>query len=562
MRGAVFAEEEILLTRQAEAYYEAKEYDKAVKLFEKLLNEKLQSWQQERLLYNIGTIYLEQEKWQQAAEQYSDISKSAEQAYLIGRALKTNEAILYFREGKHLLGQSDLKLEDYSKVIYLFLDSLRGIQEAQNAQCRQEIYESNCQLAVDLNELRSAVKSKFALALDKYGEAKIADSPVKDGLPLLLAGVKLVLTHLNFLESKKLDDNLRKNYLKLFTRDAESWLLLWDTQFNQLESLEEAYDGYRKGLQKMKSEELDESRIAFISSAASLSDLIQSLWGMDPLLNLLQDLMTGYERALIQFPIQVTTLYQIETEQQQVEEIAKNTPEFPMDELNESTNLLMKSLDYVKQGKRISPRFFLNEAKQLIRRLLRTKTQKEPTPEQILIDAIEDESHAITLHRLSQEMETSADPSLEYLQKSQKLTLNTVEPFLTVVLEKEIKEYPERCQCKPWNQVIPLFEKGREAAKEAMEWINKGKRPRLAMLLQEKALKYWREALEKLRHPDEEKKPPEEKKPEPPPEEPPPLEEDQSASVDEVLRLLQQMDKDDRRPEPGQTTPQKGTRPW
>ena len=54
------AQEEVLLTRQAEAYFQAGEYDKSIELYQKLEDEKLLPWQHARIIYNIGTNSLEQ----------------------------------------------------------------------------------------------------------------------------------------------------------------------------------------------------------------------------------------------------------------------------------------------------------------------------------------------------------------------------------------------------------------------------------------------------------------------------------------------------------------------
>lgn len=557
------ADEEILLTRQAEAYFEAHEYEKALNLFGKIAQGKLENWQRERLFFNIGTIYLEEGKWQEATEEFAEISVEEGKSNFLMRALKTNQAVLLFREGSTLLLQKDSKLEDLRKAIFLFRDALIRLQEANDSACMlEEVYgKGTCRITEDIAELNASIKSQLAIALDKYGESIIASSSVQDGLPFLLSGVKLAISHLNFLESKVFDDNLKEKYLMLFTRDIESWGLLWDAQLAQLDQLETAYYYYLDGIEKMKNRKLEESRLDFISSEAYLSDLIRALFGKDPLVNLFQNLLTAYRRALIQVPIQSIALYQIETLQAQVEEIAKKRAS-EIEKLSESTVFLKKSMEALKQGKTILTRFFLYEAKEKVVLLIRKKLGDEKTPEKILTDAIEDEAHAVILNRISQELEKNWDSVLPSLKSSQEEALNTAGSFYSIVLEKQIKEFAESCQCKPWNQVIPLFEKGNLAAEEAMKLIKQGERPHFAATFQEKAEKYWREALEKMKHPDEQKKPkPEKEKKEMP--EPLEKEEKKEESVQDVMKRLQQMSQDDRRPEPKPAKPrEQGARPW
>lgn len=554
------ADDEILLTRQAEAYYQAKEYTNAIDLLNKIVDETMQPWQKERLLYNIGTIYLEQEEWQKAAEQYAEITRLSEQSYLLARALKTNQAILYFRQGINLLNQgSHLTLDDYSKTIYLFIDSLTNIKEAQKAQCHLEIFlgGTDCENSVDLVDLHSAVKRAMAITLDKYGEAKIESSPVKEGVPFLLSGVNLALSDINFLESKELDDSLRGSYLTLFSRDMDSWLSLWDAQLAQLDSLDVAYHDFKEGVLQMNNQKLEESRIAFLSCEASLSDLIHSLWGMDPWVKLIQNLLTDYQRTLVQVPIQVSTLYQLQTEQNQVEESAKKS-DMSLEELTHAAQALGKSLDFAKQGKTTESSFFLNQAKQSILILLRKKTEIKKEPKQILVDAIEDQTYAITLFRLSQNINKQSELIDLILRDSQQSTMKTVEPFLSSVLAKETLDFPKSCQCKPWDQVIPLFEKGRVAAKEAMQRVHLRQKVLPTMILQENALKFWREALEKLKHPEQgSTESPQQNQP-PPPSNP----NQQPQSTDQVLKLIQQMDQEDQLPNSTEQYIQQGERPW
>ena len=49
------AQDDVTLTRQAQGYFSAGEYSRALELFRKLEGEKLAPWQHQRVLYNIGT---------------------------------------------------------------------------------------------------------------------------------------------------------------------------------------------------------------------------------------------------------------------------------------------------------------------------------------------------------------------------------------------------------------------------------------------------------------------------------------------------------------------------
>lgn len=559
------AQEDVLLTRLAEAYFQAKEFDKAQELYEKLLEEKLFPWQQARLIYNMGTILLAQERWNEALADFGSIPYYPQAAPLLSRRLKTNTAILQYRQATLLTMKGDLSLDEYSRAFYLYREALRNIEEAENADCLLQTFEGKeqCQPSQDLVDLHSAVKTQLAEVTRKFGEAKLSESPVKEGIPFLLSGNKLVLSHVDFLQSKKLNDKLEKRYSKLYIRDAESWLSLWDSQKEKMGEVEEAERYFIDGIEYMKQNQLDESRIAFMSSTASLSELIQKLWGIDPLLELLQELLSSYQRSLDQVPVQTSTLYQLQTEQSQVREVVE-IEDLVIQELNFSDEYLAKSLKYSREAKSTLVRFFLEEARQWIRRLFRQKSvPDEEAPDELLEDAIQEQIHALTLNHLSHEIIGDKEGTEEILQTSQEITLGVVEPFLSAVLAKEIKEFPTRCQCKPWDKVIPLFDKGQKSAESAQDILKTENLATFAMPMQEATIKYWKEALKNMREPEEEEEKPEEKKEEEvPPEEAPPPEPEEGTSVQEVMRLLQKMEQEDRMPRPEEIVPERGIRPW
>jgi hypothetical protein len=95
------------------------------------------------------------------------------------------------------------------------------------------------------------------------------------------------------------------------------------------------------------------------------------------------------------------------------------------------------------------------------------------------------------------------------------------------------------CQCSPWDVVIPLFEKGDEAARKASQLLKEQNRD-LSMIYQQEAVKYWSEALEAMKNPIKKEKP----------------------RPDPTLSRLQKMADEDRKPKPEPQQINKGNRPW
>lgn len=555
------AQEDVLLVRQADAYYEAKEFDKAYDLYASLVKENLEPWQEARLQYNLGTILLSKGDPAGALELFTQLQFSVEGSPYLTRALQTNPAILNFRIARAVLSNKDAGIEDYSRAFYNLRSALAHTEKAERAECGVQALKGRdeCRSAQDLLTLRKAIKNQLASVLDRYGESKISAASVKEGIPFLISGTNLAESHLDFFESIPKDHPLRQKYRDLFVRDLYSWDILWDSLEGKLEELQDPYLEYQQAVQAFQEEEIDQSRLAFLDVEAKLSKMMEALWGEDPLKDLLRKLLVSYRYALDQVPVQPSTLYQLLKEQLRIEEVVEDGLS-SLEFLEFSNQQLQSSLAFAREGKRELARYFLEEAKQWIRRLLRSET---PGPEEVLEASIEDQVHALTLNLIQDRIAEEQEKSISILNGAQIFTLQTTQPFIDAVLEKQLRDWPETCQCKPWNRVIPLFVKGEQSALEAERLLKLDPDDALAMRKQEEAIKYWKDALHHLRHPEEEEeeeKKEEEKEEETPP--PPPEEEEQKEPIDEVMRQLQQMHRDDQQPKSDSQQIQKGIRPW
>lgn len=115
----------------------------------------------------------------------------------------------------------------------------------------------------------------------------------------------------------------------------------------------------------------------------------------------------------------------------------------------------------------------------------------------------------------------------------------------------------DRCQCSPWDEVVPLFDEGFLKARHAASVFQDPLARAFTVMLQTQAIEYWKEALEALRHPRKKKSKEENK------EEAPPLDKGE-APLNDVLRFVQQMEKDDESQSRASVTEGRGSedRPW
>lgn len=560
LAASLLAEEDVPLIRQADAYFEAKEYDRSYELYSSLLKEKLAPWQQARLRYNLATILMWKGEAEKAAAQFAEVPYSIEETPYLARALLTNLAILNFRMARAALSSGGGGLESYSRAFFYLRAALGDVDRAEMADCRlQEVKgSSGCEMENDLKILRKAIKNQYAVVLDHFGDAKIAEASPKEGIPYLITGTNLAESHLDFLESIPEKNPLKKAYNNLFARDMQAWGLLWKSQEEKVAELASAHKAFDEGTHLLSEEKYSESRLAFLEAEAKLTELMQELWGDDPLTELLRQMLVAYQYALDQHPIQSSTLYQLVARQQQVNELAEGNLD-GMEFLTFSNQQLDAALEYARKGETDSSQLYLLEARQWLLRLLRSE---QPNPEEILEASLQDQVHALNLNHVLNRDENRVKDQESLLKGAQGFTLQTAVPFLEAVLEKEVREWPERCQCKPWNRVIPLFLKGETAAKLAESYLKQDPDDPQGMRKQEEAVKYWKEALHALRHPEKEEKKDdkEEKRQEEPP--PPQEEGEEKQPIEEVMRQLQKMHRDDRRPASGSRQTQKGIRPW
>ena len=185
---------------------------------------------------------------------------------------------------------------------------------------------------------------------------------------------------------------------------------------------------------------------------------------------------------------------------------------------------------------------------------------EEKGPGAILEKGIQEQLHALSLSHLASEKKEN-QPN-EALIQSQSTALKAVDSFLQSVFETEKKDYARRCQRKPWEDVIPLFYQGKDAAEEAkVKLANFSTLPQ-AIRLQEETLKFWEQALKQLRKPlkdedlfcENQKSKTESKSASAQPAE--------GGTTQDVLRLLLLMNQEDQTLQGAPAEVQKGVKPW
>lgn len=230
-------------------------------------------------------------------------------------------------------------------------------------------------------------------------------------------------------------------------------------------------------------------------------------------------------------------------------------------QLNQMRQIAEDKLAAIIESSRetVGDRFLMLFANNMMTRSLRQlSADKKNLPEMLLKNAIDDQELALTAGRLNQMMAKEHPEILRLDLKAQKYARADAAPFLQAAYSQQthLFHHDKKCQKSPWDEVLPLFDLALQNAILAEEGLESessdGERIRKH---QEKALKFWKEALEKLKEGSQS-----EMQQKPASESP---EQQPSPKINEVLQSLQEMEKDDKSTPKLDLGPQKKeARPW
>jgi hypothetical protein len=269
--------------RKARAFYESGEYPQAIIIYQNLLQEPLKSWQPSIIMYNLGCTYLAAGQWKKTMATFNAISLDNPLGPLLNYRIKRNMIIAFIRQAASI--KSDQPLES----LELLNKADQQIEIVQKAYCNLENVEGNpkCTTYPGAVTFRNVILQQKALAMLEQEKQIVTKSDLKEGLPLLLSGINEEYSKITFLEQPLLQEDLKKEYLKLFDDESKTWNILWSTLKNKLSALQKMNDykkrmdlfstaesGFHQGVEFMQQGKLSESRKAFDTSAAALKELI------------------------------------------------------------------------------------------------------------------------------------------------------------------------------------------------------------------------------------------------------------------------------------------------
>lgn len=222
----------------------------------------------------------------------------------------------------------------------------------------------------------------------------------------------------------------------------------------------------------------------------------------------------------------------------------------------------------LKADKPLSSNLFLTDAEVWLKRSLPLFDEdKKNTPEQILEESLAEQETAFDANKLLHVIEKEegiSEDLFKIIPKGQEIVIKNIDPLPKIIPEEQKKQ-------SPWKEAIPLIEKGKTAAADAQGYLHLSK-PELskAFSKQGEAIRFWKEALEKLKSPQQDQN--QENSGNSSQQQDQQDQQDQQENLEQkqeklapqkVFELLQTMEREDERDrEKNDLPPKQGLRPW
>lgn len=515
---------------RAKSLAQVRDFSGADQIYESLSKRSLPDWQHALILYNWGTVKLLQQEWGHSLELFSQVPLSSISTPTLLHSLAINKGFAFLGQAKLL---ATLPSQDFEEQIYLVRQSQISLQEAFKIDCRIQQLESpgssECRPFFDRTALMDQTLYQIRLIRRQQRNQFLSTAQPGEVKKILIEGLNKVLLLLRRLNDKNQD------YFKLINAQASTLMNLWERlavlEDTSREEVEKAEMKYKEALAFLEKLDLEAATENFDSVVKAL----EPLFPLSPFATLL----LHYQLVLMQeiVPLRVSDLLgelqKLQLEQKEAEKaasylnlsLAEKKPFL-------SRFYLLMSLVYLKENEAVM--------------------QSSQTPLSILKQAFQ---NAKILENLTQLASLEKDPSLLTLLKFQQdNVLKKAAPFIEAVLLQEKEKLTQskiECQKTPWDQVIPLFEKGLAAANQAQRWAAINPFPYFAILKEQKTtVENWDQALQLLERP-----------PSPSPQNQSQHEEENpsaSSDINETIRQIQEMQAQDKPEQEGGEEVQEG----
>jgi exonuclease VII small subunit len=488
------------ITAKAEALWEAHDNIAASKMYEHVFSPFMPAWQQARLFYNLGTIRLSQQQTVEALTLFRKINPLDLSLPSFGRYLFLNEGIAYLQYTQTLA--SSLPLSYDSQIIFIE-QSLQAFDQAQQLDCQEQKEEqtaedstSFCQPSFPLDQWIRFAWSQWETLWQQKRQRWLEQSDLESLASFLQNQLQ---AWMNRFTASQIPE--QTSWLSYFRSQAESLIPVWQAlqqkefSLSQKAAFEQAFASYSNALQAFNPSNL----------SSAIQEWKQGIEALRPLTfqnhKNFQQARLSYEILLLQETLTVSAIKQLQAQLDalQVEQDSSA-------ELVQTKNHLKMSLKELQAQHFLKARFFLIAGFGSFSSLIKIKN---PSPASILQQALDQVYRTLQLlflaEIISKDLKSSDIQSI--LHKQQQALLTHTVPFIPSVLREQNRLFQAKnpssyCQQSPWEQVIPFYDRGYQAAQHAQQQLTKNPLHFQALIAdQEETIRNWQQALTLILHP-------------------------------------------------------------
>lgn len=554
-------------SRLAEAFFITGEYAQAQMIYEKMLGDVSENWEEDILLYNIGTCFLAKGEQDKALSQFNAITLKGDENPIFLRSLQFNKSLALLQKAQYT--SNDDISTSYNQTFQLLLEALLLSENVEKTDCKiaELLGNPNCESDPKLFILQRKIKqlwNKVEAARNEYQNNFY--SPLQNARRLHLQ-LSQLYDRIALLESEQLNETMLSRYLRMFVNRSNELFAFWvlvSKQINQSTKIKEeskkafleASQYFFQTLPLWENKQIAEAKQLLKLSKETLFEFILSISAKSSVEELLQEVILAYAEALTQFPLQEKSIEDIQKLLENIEKLNLNQNQKIVDAKNHLENVL-KALT---ESQQIQARAFLIISYQYIFQLsLSLQSNKQPAD--VLENGIHQEELILQLSLLNNELKDEVRIFIEEAISNQSDVLKNTLEFIPLVLKEEENKFKGQpkvalqqvCLKKPWDVVIPSFQEGYNDAIKSEKLLRISPVPwDSAIATQKEAIIHWKETLKNLNSSAEnksEQKQPSSAKPK---------------QVDELLMNLQEMLEQDQI-HPAGTAPKqqiKVDKPW
>lgn len=263
---------------EAKSYADIKNYKKAVDLYNQILNQNLKPWQAAIVLYNMGTVHLEENQYDDAINVLTTVPVKDYPSSLLQYTVSYNLTLAYLGKAQALQKRPSLAVDVLKKA-------KDQVHETHKAFCSLQLQKGakECKNQTELAILEDFISEKLSVLLEQEKIDSLLHSTFNQGIKELINLIDESTKDLVFLENANFEEGQREKYQTLFLSEIQSWIPIWIYLKKQLNSKDPnkiklfnfAASHFLQALSHMEQRNYIKSKEQFALSKKNLEELLK-----------------------------------------------------------------------------------------------------------------------------------------------------------------------------------------------------------------------------------------------------------------------------------------------